>query len=157
MVITVFDIHLIFIPRIKTGFGFQSRLRKWEHFGDEYFRVTIIINICHVSTHRAHAQFRYCSLDPLSKSAIFVIQIEIILFKKIIGHIYILPAIPIYIANRDAQAKANAAAINTRFFADIREMPLVISIKRIAAERITDVSQIRASIIISYRTKGIIE
>src|SRR5688572_16430936 len=70
------------------------------------------------------------------KSAIALIDIEIILFVKIIADVYVGIHVAIQIANRDPKTISNFNAGNTSIFAYINKMSFVVS-HQFVTERIS--------------------
>lgn len=76
-------------------------------------------------------------LDPLfefiAESSVALVDVEVVFLEEIVGDVYIGPAVLIHIADGDAQSETDDASIDTGFFADIVEFPIVVSIEMIAA------------------------
>ena len=59
--------------------------------------------------------------------AVFLVDVQIIFFVKIVTNIEVRPLIAVDVTNGDAKSEADKAAINTSLFAYIRKTPLVVS------------------------------
>ena len=70
----------------------------------------------------------YPIFEFIFKCSVFLIDVEIIPFKKIIGNIYIRISIVIYIGDCYAEAKADQTSVYTRLFCYIDEMPIIIPV-----------------------------
>ena len=93
----------------------------------------VIIYICHISPHGSRRNTGDHVHQVLLKCSVMIIEIQVIPFKKIIGHINIHPSILINISDGHPKAKTDHTAINTGLCTNIREMIPVISEKFIPA------------------------
>src|SRR5664279_1769344 len=76
------------------------------------------------------------------KSAIMLINIEVILFKKIVGYVYIIPSIVVQVANCYSETKTYFTAINMCLLAHISKMPVIISVKALTSFKIAYIAQV---------------
>ena len=68
-------------------------------------------------------------LQVFPECAVLLVDVEVIAFKKIVGHIDIRIAVIVDIPNGHAQAEADEAAVDICLFTDICELAVVIAQK----------------------------
>ena len=133
MVETALLLELIDVVIFKKRGGFEARFVAGQHFGSENFGVSVVVDIGHVGAHGSMAHVRYPLFNFFFKRAVFLVDIQVIPLKKVIGNIEIWPQVAIDITDSNAQSKANQAAINARGSGYIDKFTVVIAQEFVAA------------------------
>ena len=71
-------------------------------------------------------------VDFLTKSAIFLVDIEVVSFIKIVGYVDIWVKVSIKIGDQNTKTKSDKTSVNAGFFADIHKFTVVIAQQHIA-------------------------
>ncbi len=121
------------IDIIEGAGGLQSEFITGQHVGSKEVGKSIIVDIGHVGTHGGHAYMAEPVFQLVFERSILLIDVEVILFIRVIGHVDVGPAVPIDIRYEGAQAEADKAAVDACFLRDLCKMSVVIAEEVVAA------------------------
>ena len=121
MVEIVLEPALIRAPRVERRGRFQTPVLVGQHVGDVDFGEAVVVDIGHVGAHRREADVAHPGFDLLTKRAVAVVDVEIIALEEIVRNINVEPAVAVDVADGDAEAEADLAAVDAGGFADVDE------------------------------------
>ena len=119
--------------------------------------MAIVVEVGHIGSHGAETQFLNPVFQFFVESTVFLVEVEVVFFKKIIRHVDVGPAVAVDITNGNAEAEANFAAVNPRIFTDVDKLVAFVAVEFIASFFITDVALAFHQIITSDGFDGIVE
>ena len=130
--IAVVEFGLKDVVRIGAYRAFIDALVVGFHVHRDQVHPAIVVDIGQVIAHRKGAGMAHGLSHCFLKSAIALVEIQVIVFVKIVGHVDVGPSVVVEVTNGDAQSKANFTAINACTGADVFKTITIVAVQTIA-------------------------
>ena len=88
--------------------------------------MTVIVDIRYINTHRKAAGMIDATGNLFTKNTFAVIDIEIVVFMKIVTYIYVRVTIQVYVCDADTQAISDNRAVDAAYSRNITEPGSII-------------------------------
>ena len=126
------------VPVLERSGGLESALVVRQHVRHVDVGPAVVVHVRDVQSHRRQTDIRHLLLEPVGEGAVALVDVEIVALEKVVGDVDVGPAVAVQVADADAETQTDLAPVDAGRGAHVHEMPAVVAIQPIAAERVAD-------------------
>ena len=127
VVVIVVHSVAVAVPVLEGHGSFIAIFGPGQHFRYENFGVAVVVQIGHIRAHAGSADAAHLLGQFLPKSAVLLIDVEVIALEEVVAHEDVGPVVAVHIADRYAQPETDHRAVNARLFGHVHELPVVVA------------------------------
>ena len=126
------------VPVLERSGGLEPALVVRQHVRHIDVGPAVVVHVRDVQSHRRQTDIRHLLLEPLGEGAVALIDVEIVALEEVVGDVDVGPAVAVQVAHADPETQTDLAPVDAGGGAHVHEMPAVVAIQPIAAERVAD-------------------
>ena len=123
----LFLFELVKADVVEGSGGFEAVRIVGQHIGDEDFGEIIVVDVGHIGAHGGVADVGSPVFEFLGKSAIALVEVEVVTFEEIIGYVDVGIIVPIDVTERHPESKTDQATVAARRFADVDKFTPIVA------------------------------
>ena len=127
----------VHVEALGVGGRLEDLLLLGQHVEDHQIRSAIVVHVGDVHAHRGMARVSQRHSARLRERAVAIVDVEEVVFLKVVGDVEVGAAVPVQVARHDPQAVARGASVEAGALAHVHKVTTVVPIEAVADPRTT--------------------